>query len=118
MVEISILKSEYVYSCNKIDIKDAIALAVTIVSLFLLLTFLNLLETVLKQPQETTTNEQSVQSTANNPMLQVLLFIVLGAISFGAFIFNERRSKFPLVNFKLMLNRAILPANLIIVVLV
>jgi hypothetical protein len=51
MVEISILKSEYVYSCNKIDIKEAIALAVTIVSLFLLLTFLNLLETVLKQPQ-------------------------------------------------------------------
>jgi hypothetical protein len=51
-------------------------------------------------------------------MLQVLPFIVLGAISFGAFIFNERRSKFPLENFKLMLNRAILPANLIIVVLV
>lgn len=81
----------------------------------LVLTFLNLLETVLKQPQETTTNEQSVQSTANNPMLQVLPFVVLGAISLGAFIFNERRSKFPLVNFKLMLNRAILPANLIIV---
>jgi hypothetical protein len=48
-------------------------------------------------------------------MLQVLPFIVFGAISFGAFIFNERKSKFPLVNFKLMLNRAILPANLIIV---
>jgi len=76
---------------------------------------MNLLDTVLKQPQETTTNEQSVQSTANNPMLQALPFIVLGAFSFGAFIFNERRSKFPLVNFKLMLNRAILPANLIIV---
>jgi hypothetical protein len=58
---------------------------------------------------------KSVQSTANNPMLQVLPFIVLGAISFGAFIFNERKSKFPLVNFNLMLNRTILPANLIIV---
>jgi len=48
-------------------------------------------------------------------MIQVLPFLVLGAISFGSFIFNERKSKFALVNFKLMLNRAILPANLIIV---
>jgi len=54
MVEISILKSEYFYSCNRIDIKEAIALAVTIVSLLLVLTFLNLLETVPKQPQEAT----------------------------------------------------------------
>jgi hypothetical protein len=114
-VERSILKSDYFDSCNKIDIKEAIALAVTIVSLLPVLTLLNLLETVLKQPREATTNEQSVQSTANNPTLQVLPFIVLWAISFGAFISNERESKFPLVNFNLMLNRAILPANLIIV---
>jgi len=53
-VEISILKSDYFYSCNKIYIKEAIALAVTIVSLLLVLTFLNLLETVPKQPQEAT----------------------------------------------------------------
>jgi hypothetical protein len=51
-VEISTLKSDYFDSCNKIDIKEAIALAVTIVSLLLVLTFLNLLETVPKQPQE------------------------------------------------------------------
>ena len=115
-VERSTRKTSYLDSSNKIDVKGAIALAVTIVSLLLVLT---LLETSGNSAKTTSgsypTNEQNVQSTANNSTLQVLPFIILGIISFSAFIFIEKRSKFPLVNFKLMLNRAILPANLIIV---
>jgi hypothetical protein len=44
------------------------------------------------------------------------LYIVTGSISFILFIIIENRTKYPLVDFKLMLNKAILPANLIIMI--
>ena len=113
-VEKSTRKTSYLDSSNKIDVKGAIALAVTIVSLLLVLT---LLETSGNSAKTTSgsypTNEQNFQSTANSFTLQVLPFIKLGIISFSAFIFIEKRPKFPLVNFKLMLNRAILASGII-----
>ncbi|MEW6603484.1 MAG: MFS transporter [Thermoproteota archaeon] len=79
---------------RSIDIKGAVTLAAFVTSFLLALTLL-----------ETGTS----QSTS-----QMVIFIAIGAAALGLFVVIERREKFPLVDFKLMLHRAILPANLII----
>ncbi len=79
---------------RSIDIKGAVTLAAFVTSFLLALTLL-----------ETGTS----QSTS-----QMAIFIAIGAAALGLFVVIERREKFPLVDFKLMSHRAILPANLII----
>jgi MFS family permease len=83
-------------SSNHIDIKGAIALTITIASFLLVLTLI-----------ETSGSNLGTSYEESS-------FIILGLVSFVAFVLIERREKYPLVDFKLMLNRAILPANLII----
>jgi len=80
-------------SANRIDIKGAITLAATVTSFLLVLTFIE---------------------TASNNTQVIVPFLTLGIVSFILFVFVERRAKYPLVDFKLMLNKSILPANLII----
>ena len=80
-------------SANRIDIKGAITLAATVTSFLLVLTF--------------------IETAGNNTQVMVP-FLTLGIVSFILFVFVERRAKYPLVDFKLMLNKSILPANLII----
>jgi MFS family permease len=79
-----------------IDIKGAITLAAFVTSFLLALT---LLET------------GSGQSAAVG---QMAIFVAIGAVALSLFVVIERREKIPLVDFKLMSHRAILPANLII----
>lgn len=81
---------------NLIDIKGAIALTITIISFLLVLTLIE------------TSSSNSVIS------FEELFFIILGLVSFIAFVKIESQEKYPLVDLKLMLNKAILPANLII----
>lgn len=82
---------------NQIDIKGAITLATMVTSFLLVLTFI-----------ETSDNN-------TNSSTQVLVpFLLLGIVSFVLFVVIEKRAKHPLVDFKLMLNKSILPANLII----
>jgi MFS family permease len=105
-------------SSNQIDIKGAIALAVTIISFLLVLTFLETSGSSVGTTTgnySTTRNQNSAPSDVSYSSIQELPFLILGIVSLGMFIVIEKRSKFPLVDFKLMLNRAILPANLIIV---
>jgi len=87
---------------NQIDVKGAIVLAVTITSFLLVLTFI-----------ETSGNNSN---NNNSSITQVLLplLIIGGIVSFILFVVIEKRAKYPLVDFKLMLNKSILPANLII----
>ena len=80
-------------STNRIDINGAITLAATVTSFLLVLTFIE---------------------TAGNNTQVIVPFLTLGIVSFILFVFVERRAKYPLVDFKLMLNKSILPANLII----
>ncbi|MDQ3852901.1 MAG: MFS transporter [Thermoproteota archaeon] len=84
-----------------VDIKGAITLA-AFVTLFLLVLTLS----------ETSGND------AGSSGLPVLVYtlIALGIASFALFVFIERREKYPLVDFKLILHKAILPSNLIILV--
>ena len=86
-------------SANQIDIKGAITLATMVTSFLLVLTFI----------------ETSGSNTNSSSSTQVLVpFLILGIVSFILFVVIEKRAKYPLVDFKLMLNKSILPANFII----
>jgi MFS family permease len=94
---------------NQIDIKGAIALAITVASFLLVLT---LLETSGSNIEAASGNNNHPSN--GNSSAQVLPFLIIGIVSFVFFVIIERREKYPLVDFKLMLNKSILPANLII----
>jgi MFS family permease len=86
-------------TANQIDIRGAITLAITVTSFLLVLTFM----------------ETSGSGTVGSPSSQIVLaFLVVGIIALILFVIIERRAKYPLIDFKLLLNKSILPANLII----
>jgi MFS family permease len=88
---------------NAIDIiKGAITLAVAVTSFLLVLTFLNI--------HDNTNSNSAVSTTV------VAGFVAIGISSMMLFIVVERRSKHPLIDFKLFLHAAILPSNLIILI--
>ncbi|HEX5977787.1 MAG TPA: MFS transporter, partial [Nitrososphaeraceae archaeon] len=94
---------------NQIDIKGAIALAITVASFLLVLTLLETSGSNIEAASGNNNHPSNVNSSA-----QVLPFLIIGVVSFVFFVIIERREKYPLVDFKLMLNKSILPANLII----
>jgi MFS family permease len=82
-----------------IDIKGAITLSVAIISFLLVLT-----------------NLEISGIGGNSPtgsLMQVIIFLTAGIISFSVFILVEIRTASPLVDLKLVLHKTILPANLI-----
>src|SRR6476620_11340277 len=79
-----------------IDIKGTITLAVTITSFLLVLSY------------------SASANVMGSPLVPV--FLSIGAISLVLFVFIERRSESPLVNLKLMTNKMILSANIILVI--
>jgi MFS family permease len=91
-------------SGSQIDIKGAITLAVAVTSFLLALTYME------------TGSSGSTNGNYSYFSVQVVSFFVTGIISFILFIMTERRAKYPMVDIKLMLNKAILPANLIIMI--
>lgn len=82
-----------------VDIKGGATLATAVTSFLLVLTYLE-------------TGNRGQTSTSS---LQII-FLVIGIISLGLFIVLEKRSANPLVDFKLVLHRTVLPANLIIMI--
>jgi MFS family permease len=84
-----------------LDIKGAITLAIAITSFLLVLTYLQ------------TGNNTGV---INSSRLQILIFLAAGIISLVSFIIIERRSTSPLVDFKLLLSKGILPADIMIMI--
>ncbi len=80
---------------KSVDIKGAITLAVTITSFLLFLSY---------------SQTNSIEN------LQIIIFLILGAISLVFFIIVERSSESPLVNLQLMTNKLILSANIILVI--
>jgi hypothetical protein len=48
--------------------------------------------------------------------IQIENFIATGIVSLALFILIERRSAYPLVDFRLLLHKSILPSNLIIMI--
>lgn len=98
---------------NQIDIKGAIALAIAVASFLLVLT---LIETSGSNIEAASGGNNNQPSNVNSSA-QVLPFLIIGIVSFVFFVIIERREKYPLVDFKLMLNKSILPANLIIMLI-
>lgn len=105
-------KSNNDKSANQIDIKGALLLAVAITSFLLVLTFIE----ASGSSNSTTSIGNTYDNDDNNTSIPIVAFLIIGIISLLLFIIIERRSKHPLVDFRLMLNKAILPANLIIMI--
>ena len=106
-------KSNNGKSANQIDIKGALLLAIAITSFLLVLTFI---ETSGSSNSTTSIGNTYDNDNDNNTSIQIVAFLIVGIISLLLFIIIERRSKHPLVDFRLMLNKSILPANLIIMI--
>jgi len=84
-------------SNTTIDVKGALALAATITSFLLVLTFLE-------------------TGSGTSPQL-VLGFFVIAAISLSLFIVVERRATSPLIDFKMLLDKTLLPANIMMMII-
>lgn len=92
----------------QLDIKGAVALAVSITSFLLCLT---LIET------------SSGLGTANNPYVgimsaygTIICIAIVAVISFILFLLIEKRERYPLIDLRLLGNKAILPSILIILI--
>jgi MFS family permease len=96
---------------RRIDIKGAISLAAAITSFLLVLT---LIETSYNNINTELPSTSS--SSSSSSMYQIGAFFAIAIISFIVFVQVERKEKNPLVDLKLVLNKAILPANLIILI--
>jgi hypothetical protein len=95
-----------------LDIKGAVALAIAIISVLLVFTFL--------QPQGASSITLSTGSNVNNRTYTSMLtfsFAILGTASFVGFLLIERKAKSPLLDLKLMANKVILPGNLVMLVI-
>jgi MFS family permease len=91
---------------EKIDVKGAITLATFVTSFLLALTL-----------SETSGNNGSSSSSGGGGSVSlVFTLIALGIATFALFVIIERREKHPLVDFKVILHKVILPSNLIILV--
>jgi MFS family permease len=85
---------------NRVDVKGALTLAATITSFLLVLTFL-----------------ETGNSTNGSSMQLEVGFIAMTVISLSLFIFVERRTVSPLIDFKMLLDKTLLPANILIVII-
>jgi MFS family permease len=101
---------------DQIDLKGAVMLAVAIASFLLVLTFIetsgNNDSTASVMPNNHNIYDNNIKNTPSTGA--ILPFLILAVTSFILFVVIEKRAKYPLVDFRLMLNKSILPANLII----
>ena len=82
-------------SKKNIDMKGTVTLAITIISLLMVLSY---------------------SHTDNIEIYQIGMFLFIGITSLVLFVIVERRSRSPLVNFQLLTNNTILSANIILVI--
>ncbi|HEX6029269.1 MAG TPA: MFS transporter, partial [Nitrososphaeraceae archaeon] len=97
---------------RRIDIKGAISLATAITSFLLILTLIETSSNNINTELPSTSSSLSSSSS----IYQIGAFFAIAIISFILFVQIERKEKNPLVDLKLVLNKAILPANLIILI--
>jgi MFS family permease len=104
--------SESIKSIVQIDVRGAVTLAATIISFLLILTYSQTDNSIndIDLPVNIKANANAIS------LVQVLILFAIGIVSLTAFIIIENRAKYPLVDFRLLMNKAILPANLIIMI--
>jgi hypothetical protein len=99
-----------VTSAKSIDIRGAITLAVTISSFLIVLSYL---ETG-SSNDVGGSSSQVGQVSISIPIHIILGLITIGIISLVSFIVVEKRTKSPLIDFKFITNKIILPANILL----
>jgi MFS family permease len=110
-------------SMAQIDFKGAVSLAATIISFLLILTYSQTDNSIYNYTSSAVNinvnNNNNISNSANSNTIllpQVLILLAIGTVSLMGFIIIEKRAQNPLIDLRLMLNKAILPANLIIMI--
>lgn len=89
-------------SNGTLDVKGAVTLAVAITSFLLVITYLEI---------------GTGDGTDSSSTISITSFLTAGIISLALFILVEKRSASPLFEFRLLLNRRILLANIMIIII-
>jgi MFS family permease len=97
-------------STKSIDIKGAITLAIIVISFLIALSYLG-------TGSSSSSDGKVGEGRINTPPIQIIIgFLITGVISLILFITIEKRTKSPLIDFKLLSNKIILPANILLLI--
>jgi MFS family permease len=97
-------------STKSIDIKGAITLAIIVISFLIVLSYLG-------TGSSSSSDGKVGEGRINTPPIQIIIgFLITGVISLILFITIEKRTKSPLIDFKLLSNKIILPANILLLI--
>ena len=96
-------------STKSIDIKGAITLAIIVISFLIVFSYLG----TGSSSSDGGVGEDSITTT---PIQIIIGFLTTGIISLILFIIIEKRTKSPLIDFKLLSNKIILPANILLLI--
>ena len=100
-------------STKSIDIKGAITLAIIIISFLIVFSYLGTGSSSSSSSSDSGVGEDSITT----PPIQIIIgFLITGIISLILFITIEKRTKSPLIDFKLLSNKIILPANILLLI--
>lgn len=95
---------------KSIDIKGAITLAIIIISFLIVFSYLG-------TGSSSSSDGGIGEDRINTPPIQIIIgFLITGIISLILFITIEKRTKSPLIDFKLLSNKIILPANILLLI--
>ncbi|HYO05866.1 MAG TPA: MFS transporter [Phototrophicaceae bacterium] len=94
----------------QIDIKGSVLLAFTITSFLLALTLLQ------TPPNSNLTTDTKGFPNYNAMIKTILPFVILGTVSLALFVYVEKHTKFPLMDFKIFLKPPILLSSVIIMI--
>ena len=95
-------------STKYIDIKGAITLAIIVISFLIVFSYLG----TGSSSSDGVVGENSITT----PIQIIIGFLITGIISLILFIIIEKRTKSPLIDFKLLSNKIILPANILLLI--
>jgi MFS family permease len=99
-----------------LDIKGAITLGITIVSILLVFTFLQP-QSQGQNPGASSSSASFIMENSNYSNIITISFALLGVSSFIGFIMIERRAPSPLIDLKLMSSKTILLGNMIMLII-
>jgi MFS family permease len=99
-------------STKSIDIKGAITLAIIVISFLIVFSYLG------TGSSSSSSSDGGVgEGRITTPPIQIIIgFLITGIISLILFITIEKRTKSPLIDFKLLSNKIILPANILLLI--
>jgi MFS family permease len=96
-------------STKSIDIKGAITLAIIVISFLIVFSYLG-------TGSSSSDGGVGEDSSITTPIQIITGFLITGIISLILFIIIEKRTKSPLIDFKLLSNKIILPANILLLI--